>query len=131
MKKIILFIFLIVITNFSYASFPILTAEIKDIPIGKKLTPYFGIGIGNSNITHPDKTITGTRGDDEYTETVKGGEVNNFVYNVKLGANYPVTDNVSVYSEASMLSIPSYTLNDASYKASKEYSINAGVKIKL
>jgi len=105
----------------------------KDIPIGNsnKLTPFVGFGIGNSNISTPDREIVSERGDTKIIEPIKGGSTNKFIYQVTAGANYNLTDNVSIYNEVEMLSTPSYSINNSSYKASTEYSINAGVKINL
>ena len=105
----------------------------KDIPIGNsnKLTPFVGFGIGNSNISTPDREIVSERGDTKIIEPIKGGSTNKFIYQVTAGANYNLTDNVSIYNEVEMLSTPSYSINKSNYKGDKEVSLRAGMKLKF
>jgi len=105
----------------------------KDIPIGNsnKLTPFVGFGIGNSNISTPDREIVSEIGDTKIIEPIKGGSTNKFIYQVTAGANYNLTDNVSIYNEVEMLSTPSYSINKSNYKGDKEVSLRAGMKLKF
>ena len=103
----------------------------KDIPIGNsnKLTPFVGFGIGNSNISTPERKIVSERGGIKIIEPIKGGSTNKFIYQVSAGANYNLTDKVSAYNKVEMISTPKYSINNSKYKGDKEVSLKAGVKI--
>ena len=105
----------------------------KDIPIGNsnKLTPFVGFGIGNSNISTPDRKIVSERGGTKIIEPIKGGSTNKVIYQVTAGANYNFTDNFTIYNKVEMLSTPSYSINKSNYKGDKEVSLRAGMKVKF
>ena len=97
----------------------------KDISTETKFTPYFGAGLGVSNLSYDDLTVTiaGVNSTlDADSETV-------FSYGLKGGLGYEIADNASLYTEASYINYASFTDgSEVNYDSNNSFGITAGLR---
>jgi len=89
------------------------------------LTPYFGIGVGTSNLSQEAQivNVSGTN------VTLPSADESVFSYAVKGGVGYQIADNTSLYSEATYINYGSFTSDDnVNYDGNNHFGITAGLR---
>ena len=89
------------------------------------LTPYFGIGVGTSNLSQETQivNVSGTN------VTLPSTDESVFSYAVKGGIGYQIADNTSLYSEATYINYASFTSDDnVNYDGNNHFGITAGLR---
>ena len=89
------------------------------------LTPYFGIGLGTSNLHQEAQTVSvsGTN------VTLPSADESVFSYAVKGGIGYQIADNTTLYSEATYINYASFTSDDnVNYDGNNHFGITAGLR---
>jgi len=98
----------------------------KDIKSSdSKLTPYFGVGLGTSNLSTENQILNvgGTN------VTLLSASESVFSYAVKGGIGYQIADNTTLYSEATYLNYASFTTDaNENYDSNNHIGITAGLR---
>ena len=90
-----------------------------------KTTPYFGVGLGTSNLSTEDQTlsVSGTN------VTLLSTSESVFSYAVKGGIGYQIADNTTLYSEATYINYASFSTDfNENYDSNNHFGITAGLR---
>jgi len=90
-----------------------------------KTTPYFGVGLGTSNLSTENQTlsVSGTN------VTLLSASESVFSYAVKGGIGYQIADNTTLYSEATYINYASFSTDaNENYDSNNHFGITAGLR---
>ena len=91
-----------------------------------KTTPYFGVGLGTSNLSTEDQTLSVVSGTNV---TLLSASESVFSYAVKGGIGYQIADNTTLYSEGTYLNYASFTTKaNEKFDSNNYFGITAGLR---
>ena len=97
----------------------------KDISNESKFTPYFGAGLGVSDVGYEAITVTVAG----LTETLNAASKTVFSYGLKGGVGYKIADNASLYTEGSYINYASFTTElQENYDSNNSFALSAGLR---
>lgn len=93
---------------------------LKDFAEINQWKPYAGIGLGYATLSAKDQTATVSGS----AYSLKGSEESVFSFALKLGANYEIKKNTSLYTEATYQNFSSYNVSEPGYETVNYDPIN-------
>ena len=106
-----------------------------DIPTKSRFRPYFGGGLGWTNVNVPElpMTVSGTLAGTPFTQnlTAAGGSASALGYQAKVGVSYLASKTTDVFLEGTYQGNTSVTIGNASIGALNDFGVRAGLRYRF